>query len=493
MLLPNVASSVKAHAEIASVWVMTQAPFGQQHPGTALKFQQPLLQTRQRPVLDSSEQRQPSPQAARIVGQQDQRQAYLGRTKPMAASPLHLYGLSSFPFNSEYGIITVNSRKPGRMSRVGKIVTSIIFLSVVVLAGCTGSDGPTQGSTTSGAIARPQDAAAVPVMVAKVERSTIPVELSAIGTGQAFQTVSVESQVAGIVKEVHYRQGQFVRKGDLLITLDEDPFLAALAQSEAALARDKAQAQLSQVELQRNDKLYKEGIVSPEQYDQALATSTATQATVRADEAAIRTAKIQLSYCSIYAPISGVTGAQIISPGATVKANDVPVLVVINQVSPIYVNFSVPQQYLEPIKRSMARSHLPVKATPPGDSAAESGLLTFVNNTVDTTTGTIELMASFPNTDHHLWPGQFSNVVLDLGEQQNVLVVPSEAVQAGQQGDYVFVVKPDMTVDVRQVKVGHTVNNQTEVLQGLSAGETVVTDGQVRLVPGTKVYVAKAL
>jgi membrane fusion protein, multidrug efflux system len=379
------------------------------------------------------------------------------------------------------------------MIRVGKCFALVSLLCVLVFGGCTGSDAPAQGSTSSGAVARPQDTGAVPVMVAKAERSTIPIELSAIGTGQAYQTVSVESQVAGIVKEVHYRQGQFVRKGDLLITLDEDPFLATLAQAEAALARDKAQAQLSQVELERSDKLYKQGIVSPEQYDQSLATSTAAEATLHADEAAIRTAKIQLSYCSIYAPISGVTGAQLVSPGATVKANDVPVLVVINQVSPIYVNFSVPQQYLEPIKRSMARADLRVQATPPGDSDAEGGVLTFVNNTVDTSTGTIELMATFPNADHHLWPGQFSNVVLKLGEQQNVLVVPSEAVQAGQQGDYVFVVKPDRTVDVRQVKVGQTANSQTEVLQGLFAGETVVTDGQVRLVPGTKVYFTKTL
>jgi len=380
-----------------------------------------------------------------------------------------------------------------RMSRVGKILVAISLLWVLVLAGCTGSDAPAQGSASSGEVARPRDTAAVPVMVVQVNRSTLPVELSAIGTGQAFQTVSVESQVAGIVQEVHYQQGQFVRKGDLLITLDKDPFLAALAQSEAALARDKAQAQLSQVELKRSDQLYKEGIVSPEQYDQSQATSTASQATVSADEAAIRTAKIQLSYCSIYAPISGVTGARLVSPGATVKANDAPILVVINQVSPIYVNFSVPQQYLEPIKTAMSHSRLPVLATPPGDSAAERGLLTFINNMVDTNTGTIQLMATFPNTDHHLWPGQFSNVMLALGKQQNVLVIPSQAVQAGQQGDYVFVVKPDKTVDVRQIKVGHDVNNQTEVLQGLSVGETVVTDGQVRLVPGTKVYFTKTL
>ena len=166
-------------------------------------------------------------------------------------------------------------------------------------------------------------------------------------------------------------------------------------------------------------------------------------------------------------------------------------LVVINQVSPIYVAFSVPQQYLEPIKKAMAHSRLRVQTTPPGASVAENGLLTFVNNTVDSTTGTIQLMATFSNPDHHLWPGQFGNVSLGLGERPNVLVVPSQAVQTGQQGDYVFVVKPDKTVEVRTVKLGLAVRNQTEVLQGLSAGDTVVIDGQVRLVPGTKVYFTK--
>jgi membrane fusion protein, multidrug efflux system len=381
----------------------------------------------------------------------------------------------------------------GLMSRSGRILAAIELLTVLALAGCAGDAGPAKPSLASGAVERPQDKAAVPVVAAKVERSTMPVELHAIGTGQAFQTVSVESQVAGIVKEVDYRQGQFVNKGDLLISLDKEPFLASLAQAEASLARDKAQAQLSQADLERYDELYKEGIVSKAQNDQYSAASTAAQATVRADEAAVETAKIQLSYCSIYAPISGVTGAQLVSAGATVKANDAPILVVINQVSPIYVTFSVPQQYLEPIKNFMAHSRLLVKANPPGNGVAENGYLTFVNNTIDTTTGTIQLMGLFPNSNHRLWPGQFSNVVLDLGSQQNVLVVPSQAVQAGQQGEYVFVVKPDMTAEVHQVKVGNSVNNLTEVLQGLSAGETVVTDGQIRLVPGTKVYFTKAL
>lgn len=381
------------------------------------------------------------------------------------------------------------------MATVPKTLFTVLLLSLLALSGCAGSADAGSGldSSTSGAIERPKDTSAVPVVVAKVERSTIPVELRAIGTGQAFKTVSVESQVAGIVKEVHYQQGQVVHEGDLLVTLDKSPFLSALSQAKAALARDKAQSQLDQVQLKRYDELFKQGIVPKEQYDQNLATSTAAAATVNVDEAAIQTAQIQLSYCSIYAPISGVTGAQLVYPGATVKANDVPVLVVINQVSPIYVNFSIPQQYLQSVKSLMSRSNLPVSATPSGAASAEHGTLTFVNNTVDSSTGTIELRASFPNKDQRLWPGQFSDILLRLGEQQNVLTVPSQAVQNGQQGDYVFVAKPDMTVEVQQVTVGQTSNNKTEVLHGLSPGQTVVTDGQVRLVPGTKVYFTKGL
>ncbi|MGH6876582.1 MAG: efflux RND transporter periplasmic adaptor subunit, partial [Rhizomicrobium sp.] len=225
-----------------------------------------------------------------------------------------------------------------------KIPAVVSLLFALILAGCTDSPGAHQASLASGAIERPRDASSVPVIVAKVERGSIPVELHAIGTGQAFKTVSVESQAAAIVKDVYYRQGQFVRKGDLLVKLDDSPFVAGLAQAEAALARDKAEAQLDQVELERYRELYHGGIASKEQSDQYLATSTAAEATVRADEAAIQTAQIQLSYCSIYAPISGVAGAQLVYPGATVTANSAPVLVVINQVSPIYVNFSVPQQ-----------------------------------------------------------------------------------------------------------------------------------------------------
>ena len=375
------------------------------------------------------------------------------------------------------------------MIRFLTIPTSAILVAALALSGC--GDPPSgQAARGSGAIERPKDAAPVPVTIATVERSSIPVELTAIGTGQAFKTVSVESQVAGIVKDVHYRPGQVVHKGDLLVTLDRSPFEASLAQAQAALARDKAQAQLGETELKRYDELASKGLISTEQHDQSQATTAAAEAVVKADEAAIETARIALSYCSVYAPIDGVTGAQLVYPGATVKANDVPVLVVINQVSPIYVRFSVPQQYLDSIRSVMAHTRLPVEATP-GDAAAETGELTFVNNTVDPTTGTMELLAAFPNKDQRLWPGQFSNVLLRLSEQQNVLVVPSQAVQVGQQGDYVFIVNKDMTADVRQVKIGQTVGGRAQILSGLSAGDTVVTDGQVRLVPGSHVSLGR--
>ncbi len=379
------------------------------------------------------------------------------------------------------------------MIGIFKYRATISLLFGLCLVGCTDSPGTKQASDASGAITRPQSTSAVPVVTARVERKSIPIELRAIGTGLAFKTVSVASQTAGIVKEVNYRPGQFVREGDLLVSLDKAPFVAALSQSQAALARDKAQAQLGRADLQRYDQLYKEGVVSKEQYEQSEATSASAGATVAADEAAVETAKIQLSYCSINAPISGVAGAQLVYPGATVAANGAPVLVVINQVSPLYVTFSVPQQYLSQVKLAMARSRLAAQATPPDSAVSEKGYLSFVNNTVDANTGTIQLMGTFANTDHHLWPGQYSSVLLRLGEQQNVMVVPSQAVQSGQQGEFVFIVKPDMTVDVRQVTAGQTVENQAEILQGLAVGETVVTDGQGSLVPGTKVYFTKAI
>jgi membrane fusion protein, multidrug efflux system len=354
-------------------------------------------------------------------------------------------------------------------------------LMLLSLAGCTEHAAP------------PPVIPVVPVMVAKAVEKSVPVELQAIGTGQAHSTVSIESQVAGIVSAVHYTQGQFVKKGDLLVNLDARPFEAALALAQANLAKDTANEELANVEAERYQKLYQSGVVPKEQLDEDVATAAADKAAVEADKAAVETARLNVSYCSIYAPITGRTGAQLVYPGTVVKADDVPVLVVINQISPIYVNFSVAQQYLGEIKSYMAKGRLLIQATPSDSSKAEDGYLTFVNNTVDATTGTILLNGTFANSDLRLWPGEFVTVTLRLSEQQNATVVPSQAVMTGQQGDYLFVVTPQMTVNLRDVKVTRTVNGQSVIANGVKPGETVVTDGQVRLIDGSKISIKTAL
>jgi multidrug efflux system membrane fusion protein len=355
-------------------------------------------------------------------------------------------------------------------------------LSLLLLAGCAEKAAPAPVAD------------AVPVMAAKAVVKSMPVELRAIGTGEAFKTVSVESQVAGIVRAVHYQQGQYVKQGDLLISLDDRPFVAALKQAEANLAKDKAAAELAKVEVERYHKLAEAGVVPKEQYDQQRANFDAAQAAVQADEANIQTAKLNVAYCSIYATISGRTGSQLVYPGTVVKANDVPVLVVINEVSPLYVSFNVPQQYLTQIKSYMAKGRLPVQALPSDNSQPESGYLSFVDNTVDPTTGNIKLKATFSNAGLRLWPGEFVNVVLRLTQQANAVVVPAQAVLTGQQGDYVFLIKPDMTVDSRAVKVLRTINGESVLAENdIQPGQTVVTDGQVRLVPGIKVSIKNSL
>ena len=367
------------------------------------------------------------------------------------------------------------------MNLSSKLIAVGVSFALLSLAGCTEHAAP------------PPVIPAVPVMVAKAVEKAMPVELHAIGTGQAHSTVSIESQVAGIVSAVHYTQGQFVKKGDLLLSLDDRPFQAALQLAQANLTKDKANATLADVQAERYQKLYASGVVPKEQLDQQVAAAAADKALVQADEASVETARLNVSFCSIYAPISGRTGAQLVYPGTVVKADDVPVLVVINEISPIFVNFAVPQQYLGEIKSRMVREKLPVQATPPDNSAPENGSLTFVNNTVDATTGTIQLIGTFQNADVRLWPGEFVTVSLRLSEQQNATVVPSQAVMTGQQGDYLFVVTPEMTADLRDVKVARTLNGQSVITEGVKPGETVVTDGQVRLIAGSKVNIKSAL
>ena len=366
------------------------------------------------------------------------------------------------------------------MNRSSKVILLIGALALS-LAGCTEHAAP------------PPDTPTVPVLAAKAVAKAVPVELHEIGTGEAYSTVSVESQVAGIVSAVHYTQGQFVKKGDLLISIDDRPFAAALQIAQANLVKDQANAKLSTVNAERYEKLFQSGVVPKAQYDQFSSTAEANEAAVQADQAAVQTAKLNLSYCSIYSPIDGRTGSQLVYPGTVVKANDVPVLVVINQISPLYVNFSVPQQYLGEIKMYMARGKLPIEATPADNSAPEQGYLSFVNNTVDTATGTIVLKGTFANRNLRLWPGEFVSVLLRLSEQRNATVVPAAAVMTGQQGDYIFVIKPDMSVESRTVKVARTVGNEDVIAEGIKPGDTVVTDGQVRLVPGLKVEIKKSL
>ena len=285
-----------------------------------------------------------------------------------------------------------------------------------------------------------------------------------------------------------------MKKGDLLVSLDDRPFVAALEVARANLAKDRANAQLANVEAERYEKLFQSGVVPKEQLDQQMASAAAQKSAVQADEAAVKTAELNVSYCSIYAPIDGQTGSQLVYPGTVVKANDVPVLVVINQISPIYADFSVPQQYLDQIKSYMRHERLPVQATTSDNSQPEPGYLTFVNNAVDATTGTILLKGTFANRDRRLWPGEFVNVVLRLTEERNATVVPAQAVMNGQDGDYLFVVKPDMTVEPRAVKVSRTVQGESVIAGGgVKPGEMVVTDGQLRLTTGTKVRIKTSL
>lgn len=326
--------------------------------------------------------------------------------------------------------------------------------------------------------------------VAKAVQKAVPVEIRAIGTGEAYSTVSIKSQVNAEVETVHFQSGQLVKKGDLLFTLDRRPFQAALDQALGTLARDKAQAEIAAVQARRYAKLFQEGVAPKETADQNQATADASQAAARADEAAVEYAKLQLAYCTIDSPIDGQTGSVLVYPGNLVKQNDVPILVVINQITPIYVDFSIPEQNLADVKKYMAEGKLQVEATLPADPQhPEVGTLSFVDNAVDNTTGTIKLKGTFANARRRLWPGQFVNVVLRLAEQADAVVIPSQAVQTGQNGQYIFVVKPDMTVESRVVLVSRTVGGDSVVEKGIAPGETVVTDGQLRLVPGVKVQV----
>jgi multidrug efflux system membrane fusion protein len=335
-------------------------------------------------------------------------------------------------------------------------------------------------------------AAAIPVIVSKVTQKAMPVQLTAIGNVGGY-TVSVEAQVSGELLDVHFKEGDSVHKGQLLFTIDPRPYEAALARTQAMLVRDKAVDANNQAQAQRIAKLLADGVVSPADADASKSAADAAKATVAADEAALKTAQLNLEYCTIYSPMDGRTGAVLIKPGNLVKAADAPI-VVIKRLSPIPVDFNVPQEYLPDIKKNLAAKPLRVEATVPnGSGPREAGKLVFVENTVDTTTGTIRLRALFQNSNHALWPGLYVNVVMTLAEQSNATVIPAQAITAGQQGSFVYVVQAGGTVTPRAVVSNRSVGGQAVIDKGLQPGETVVTDGQVRLAPGVKVQIKNTL
>jgi len=356
----------------------------------------------------------------------------------------------------------------------------------------------------------------VPVEMAAVTQKDVPIQIKAIGNVEALSTVAVRSQVEGTLMRVAFTPGQEVKKGDLLFQIDSRPLQAALSEAQANLlkamasvrqgqdivARDEATANNSRTIVTRDTKLIEAGVISREEYDNAVSKLQSDEAIVRADkssvanlqaaekaeQAAVESARVQLSYTTIRAPIAGKTGNLAVTSGNLVRANDTTPMVTITQSAPIYVTFSVPEGDLARIRQNSGANGLVTQVQIPGDeSNPVMGKLSLVDNTVDVATGTVRLKATFQNDDRRLYPGQFVNVLLTLGTESEAIVVPSQAVQIGQDKSFVYVVKFDMTVEARTVKPGSTIDNMTVIEDGLKPGEQVVTDGQLRLVPGAKV------
>jgi multidrug efflux system membrane fusion protein len=375
--------------------------------------------------------------------------------------------------------IMLAQEKDSTMKIRSYILHTLLAMVLLLVAGCSNKDAVQA--------AKPQQAAGAPVRIATVASRTMPVELQAIGNVEAISTVSIKAQISGQLMRVHFKEGDFVKKGQLLFTIDRQPFEAALRQAEGTLAKDEAQALNSKLDAERYQSLGKQGVVSKQQVDAAGAAANAMAATVAADKAAVETAKINLEYTSIYSPINGRTGSVGVKEGNLVKANDVPILVTINQIEPIYVSFSIPEQQLAELKQYSNTKSLKVEAAPQGSTQHFQGRLTFIDNSVDLTTGTIKLKATFDNAAHALWPGQFADVNLTLKSQPNAVVVPTAALQTSQSGTYVYVVDQDLTAKQQPVKVGWNVGEDTVIASGLQPGQRVVTDGQLRLTPGAKV------
>ena len=330
----------------------------------------------------------------------------------------------------------------------------------------------------------------VPVTVGEVIRKDVPVLLTEIGSVEPYSTVAVKAQIGGELVDVAFREGQDVRRGDVLFRIDPRPYEAALKSAQAQLDKDQVQLKTAQQDLGRYADLVKKDYVTQEEYERIRTNAASLEAAVAADRAAVDNATVQLEYCTIRSPIDGRTGKLMVNRGNLVKANADAPMVVINQIDPIYVAFSVPQQELPEIKAGRAGGKLEVKVTLP-DSTGQPppGTLSFIDNAVDATTGTVLLKATFPNHDRLLWPGQFVTASLQVSTKPDALLVPTQAIQTGQQGTYIYVVKPDLTVESRPFVGSGEYEHQTIVEKGVQAGERVVTDGQIRLVPGASIKI----
>ncbi len=366
------------------------------------------------------------------------------------------------------------------------------FLPICTLAAAVLPAGCSRPS--AGGVPTTRPAAAVPVLIEKATRNDVPIQLQAIGRVEPFSTVTVRPQVSGQISKVHFIEGMEVKAGDLLFSIDPRPFEAALRRAEAELARDTAMARDAQEEAKRQAELFEKLVATEREHNQAQANADAMQATVRADMAAVEAAKLRLGYCSIVSPITGRTGRRIVDSGNIVQENETA-LVVINQIAPIHVAFSVPEQHLSDIKARMtATAKLPVFVSIPALSEPpEEGALAFLDNQVDADTGTVRLKARFENDRRRLWPGQFVQVALTLGTHEASTVVPVQAVQTGQKGEFVYVVRDDRTVEMREVMTGDAYDGHIIIRKGVEPGETVVTDGQLRLAPGSLIEVKQGL
>jgi membrane fusion protein, multidrug efflux system len=336
---------------------------------------------------------------------------------------------------------------------------------------------------------------AVPVLAAQATREDVPVLLKTIGTVEAYRTVSVRARVVGELTRVHFREGEDVREGDLLFTIDPRPYDAALKAAEADLAQERAKAVSIESDAKRIESLAQGDYASQQERDHVMSAAAAQRALVLSMEANLDEARLNLEFCSIRAPISGRTSNLLVHEGNLVRANDTQALVVINQITPIRVAFSIPERRLsEVLDLSRGGAKLDVRAAAPGYAGKPAdGLLTFINNAVDPTTGTILLKAEFDNDDRILWPGEFVEVTVVLTTKMGAVVVPAAAVQSGQKGDYVLVVKADFTTEMRPVRTGMRADGKALIESGLEPGETVITDGHLRVVPGGKVVAKESL